>query len=142
MRRLVSTFVVAAVIGAAVLHAQGPGALVSLQGRWLVTGGEHNGKPMEAIKGGVLTITGTSFEIRTASGNLMKGTLSVDTTMRPLQMDLVHTNGTRWEAIYEAQPDALWLNYVQSGGKDPRPVAFKTSEKTEESIVTLRRETP
>ena len=49
-----------------------------LQGRWVVTGGEHGGKPMDAIKGGVMTIAGDAFEIRTASGNMLKGTLKLD----------------------------------------------------------------
>ena len=84
---------------------------------------------------------GTVDAIRTASGNVLKGTLRVDTSKRPSQMDLLHANGTRWEAIYEAQAEVLWLNYVQGGGKEPRPAGFKTSEKTEASIVTLRRET-
>jgi uncharacterized protein (TIGR03067 family) len=111
-----------------------------LQGRWVVTGGEHGGKPMDSLKGGVMTITGDAFEIRTASGNMLKGTLKLDAATRPFKMDLIHADGDVWEAIYDATPDTLRLNYVEKGLKDPRPTAFTTSEKTEESIVTLRRE--
>jgi hypothetical protein len=32
------------------------------------------------------------------------------------------------------------MNYVEKGGKDPRPVSFVTSDKTEESVVTLHRD--
>ena len=34
----------------------------------------------------------------------------------------------------------LRLNYVEAGGKDPRPQAFTTSNTIEESVVTLRRD--
>jgi uncharacterized protein (TIGR03067 family) len=105
-----------------------------------VTGGEHGGKPMDSLKGGVMTVTGTAFEIRTASGNMLKGTLKLDAAARPMIMDLVHADGTEWEAIYEVTGDAFRLNYVVKGEKDPRPTGFVTSAKTEESVVTLRRE--
>lgn len=137
-RFLLAVVVLAAVVGSTV-HAQ-DAALTPLQGRWVVTGGEHNGKPMDSLKGGVMTVTGGSFEIRTASGNMLKGALRLDTSKRLFQMDMVHADGERWEAIYETSGDTFRLNYVESGGKDPRPAAFTTSEKTEESIVTLRRE--
>jgi len=115
-------------------------ASTPLQGRWVVTGGEHGGKPMDAIKNGVMSIVGNAFEIRTASGNVLNGTLRIDASTRPFKMDLVHADGDVWEAVYETTADTMRLNYVEKGGKDPRPVSFTTSEKTEESIVTLRRE--
>ena len=111
-----------------------------LQGRWVVTSGEHNGKPMDSIKGGVMTIAGNAFEVRTASGNLLKGTLRADTSKRPFELDMLHADGERWEAIYSVEGDVLKLNYVEAGGKDPRPKTFTTSATTEESIVTLQRQ--
>jgi uncharacterized protein (TIGR03067 family) len=87
-----------------------------------------------------MNITGSAFEIRTASGNMLKGTLRLDASTAPFKMDMVHAGGEVWEAIYETTADTLRLNYVEKGGKDPRPTAFTTSEKTEESVVTLRRE--
>jgi uncharacterized protein (TIGR03067 family) len=122
----------------AALHSQED--VAPLQGRWLVTAGEHNGKPMNSIVGGVMTITRNGFEIRTASGNVLKGMLRLDTSRRPLHMDMVHADGVEWEAIYEVTGDRLRLNYVEKGGKDPRPTTFTTSATTEESIVVLRRE--
>ena len=95
---------------------------------------------MTGINGGVMTITGSAFEIRTASGNVLKGTLQLDASRRPSHVDLVHADGAVWEAIYEVNAGTLRLNYVEKGGKDPRPTAFTTSEQTEESIVVLRRE--
>ena len=71
---------------------------------------------------------------------MLKGTLTLDASTQPFKMDMVHADGEVWQAIYETTADTLRLNYVEKGGKDPRPAAFTTSEKTEESIVTLRRE--
>ena len=105
------------------LHAQDE--LKPLQGRWVVTGGEHNGKPMDSLKGGVMTIAGTAFEVRTASGNMLKGTLRVDTSTRPFEMDLLHADGGRWEAIYSVDGDVLTLNpelrYIINPGSVGQP---------------------
>lgn len=97
---------------------------------------------MDSLKGGVMTVVGEGFEIRTASGNILKGTLRLDVSTPPFKMDLLHADGEVWEAVYEITADTFRLNYVEKGGKDPRPTSFTTSEKTEESIVTLRRESP
>jgi uncharacterized protein (TIGR03067 family) len=120
--------------------AQAQDGPARLQGRWVVTGAEHNARPMTTLNGGVMTISGSAFEIRTASGNMLKGTLRLDASKSPLQIDMVHADGTEWEAIYEVTGDTLRLNYVAKGEKDPRPTAFTTSEKTEESLIVLRRE--
>jgi uncharacterized protein (TIGR03067 family) len=132
---LSSLFAVVFFTAAAAQDASAP-----LQGRWVVTGAEHNGKPMTGLNGGVMTVNGTGFEIRTASGNMLKGTLRVDASKKPFQMDMVHADGTKWEAIYEVTGETFRLNYVEAGLKDPRPTTFATSEKTEESLVMLRRE--
>lgn len=137
MRRLLSVAVLL-LVSFIVVRAQD--AAPALQGRWVVTGAEHNGKPMNGLNGGVMTVTGSAFEIRTASGNILKGTLRTDGSTTPAHLDLTHADGVQWEAIYEVAGDVLRLNYVVKGEKDPRPAAFATSEKTEESLVTLRRE--
>jgi uncharacterized protein (TIGR03067 family) len=139
MRRLHRMFVACA-IALVVPALQAQEDVAPLQGRWVVTAGEHNGKPMDSIVGGVMTVAGNGFEIRTASGNVLKGTLRLDTSRRPLHMDMIHADGVEWEAIYEVTGNRLRLNYVEKGGKDPRPTAFTTSATTEESIVVLRRE--
>jgi uncharacterized protein (TIGR03067 family) len=137
MRRLCIAAAVVLTV-ALTLHAQD--AAAPLQGRWVVTGAEHNAKPMTTLNGGVMTVNGSAFEIRTASGTMLKGTLSLDAAKKPSHMDMVHADGLEWEAIYEVTGDTMRLNYVVKGEKDPRPAAFKTSEKTEESLIVLRRE--
>jgi uncharacterized protein (TIGR03067 family) len=132
--------IVGVLVTLASVQAQTPAGVQPLQGRWTVTSGEHDGRPMDAIKGGVMTVTGEAFEIRTASGNMLRGTLRVDTAKTPFQMDLLHADGARWEAIYEVNADGFRLNYVEAGGKDRRPDTFTTGNGTEASIVRMRRE--
>ena len=139
MRRLFAMcFAVTLLSTAAGVMAQD--AAAPLQVRWVVVDGEHNGKPMKGLNGGVMTITGTAFEVRTASGNMLKGTLKLDASKKPAQMDMIHADGAVWEAVFETTGDTFRLNYVEKGEKDPRPTGFKTSEKTEESLVVLQRQ--
>lgn len=138
MGRIARTVVAITIVLSTGMAAQD--AAAPIQGRWVVVDAEHNAKPMKGLNGGVMTVTGSAFEIRTASGNVLKGTLKLDATKKPAHMDLVHADGTVWEAVYEATGDTFRLNYVEKGEKDPRPAGFKTSEKTEESLIVLQRE--
>lgn len=121
-------------------HAQSSNAANPLQGRWVVTAAEHQGKPFDAIKGGVMTIAGDAFEVRTASGNMLKGTLRLDPSKQPSQMDMIHADGARWEAIYIVEGETFRMNYVEAGGKDARPATFTTNDTTEATVIVLRRE--
>lgn len=139
LRILLSVLVCAGTVTGAA--AQLPDAVLEpLQGRWVVTGGEHNAKPLDVVKGGVMTVTGNAFEVRTASGNILKGTLRLDASKQPAHIDFLHADGERWEGIYDVSGEGFRLNYVEAGGKDPRPTAFATSDKTEETVITMRRE--
>jgi len=135
------TFLIVLVAFAPVAVGAQGAALEPLQGRWVVTGGEHEGKPLDAIKGGIMTISGSAFEIRTASGNLLRGTLTLRAARAPFEMDMLHADGEKWEAIYAVEGETLKLNYVEAGGKDARPTTFTTSDTTEASLVVLRRDT-
>jgi uncharacterized protein (TIGR03067 family) len=139
MSRRVPLTLVVLVVAASHAYAQGQNALASLQGRWVVTAAEHNGKPFDAIKGGVMTIAADGFEIRTASGNMLKGTLKLEPSTQPSQVDMIHADGARWEAIYAIEGETFRLNYVEAGGKDVRPTTFTTSSTTEATVITLRR---
>jgi uncharacterized protein (TIGR03067 family) len=138
MHRLIAMASLVALVLTSHTLAQSPNA--SLQGRWVVTAAEHRGKPFEAIKGGVMTIAGDGFEVRTASGNLLKGTLKLDVSEQPWQMDLLHADGGRWEAIYAVEGDTFRLNYIDTEGKESRPTTFATSDDTEATVIVLRRE--
>jgi uncharacterized protein (TIGR03067 family) len=139
-----SRFIVLASLSALVFTlqtaAQTSNAPSALQGRWVVTAAEHQGKPFDAIKGGVMTIAGDAFEVRTASGNMLKGTLTLDASKQPSQIDMVHADGVRWEAIYAVEGETLRVNYVEADGKERRPITFTTNDATEATVIVLRRE--
>ena len=104
-----------------------------------MTAAEQNGKPLDAIKGGVLTITDRSFALRTAAGNEFTGDLRINPATTPRQLDFVHANGTVWEAIYSADRDVFRLNYVEVDGRNKRPTLFATSSDTAGTVIVTRR---
>jgi uncharacterized protein (TIGR03067 family) len=137
MHRLVLASLVSFLI---ITHGFAQSNIAALQGRWVVTSAEHDGKPFDAIKGGVMTIADDAFEVRTASGTMLKGRIRLDASKQPSQMDMIHADGARWEAIYDVQGDTFRMNYVEAGGKDQRPTTFTTSTTTEATVIILRRE--
>jgi uncharacterized protein (TIGR03067 family) len=94
-------------ICAGLLFSQAAATDPSLEGFWTVIGAEHGGKPLDALNGGIMSVTGERFEIRTAGGNLLKGKLQLDLRSSPHKMDLLHDNGLHWEAVYAADSDSL-----------------------------------
>ena len=132
--------VVLCLLPAAPVTMIGQGTAELLQGTWTVTGGEHEGEPLDVIVGGTMRITNLGFEIETASANRLTGELRLDPATNPRQMDLVHADGTTWRGIYEVDGNAFRLIYVETD--EPRPTAFATSPATQASLVTLVRAQP
>lgn len=113
----------------------------ALQGAWTVTGAEQTGQPFDVIKGGVLTITGDAFALRTAIGNEFDGKLTLDGRASPKQIDFLLSSGAVWEGIYAVSGDVFRLNYVEQGDA-PRPTVFATSAETFGTVIVMRRTTP
>lgn len=109
-----------------------------LRGAWTVTAAEQGGKPFDAIKGGVLSIDGAAFALRTASGNELAGTIAVDPATVPKQLDFLHSTGAVWEAIYTVAGEVLRLNYVEQGDA-PRPTVFATTADTPGTVIVLQK---
>lgn len=70
------------------------------------------------------------------------GTVKVDTTKKPLTMDVTGTDGPNkgktFPCIYELKGDVLKICYDLSGKK--RPEEFKTEKGTKLYLVTYQRE--
>jgi len=141
--RLFSILSFLTAIGILVIHgmliAQTSSLATALQGSWTVVAAQHEGKPMEGLNGGVLTVTGERFEIHTAGGSELKGKLRWDTDKTPQEMDLQHDSGMLWLAIFEVQGDVFKLNYLDSSTKEKRPQSFRTATGSEASLVVLKR---
>lgn len=114
----------------------------ALQGTWVVTAAEQGGKPFDAIKGGKLKIEGSAFDLVTAKGTHLTGTLSVNPATQPRQLDFLLAGGEKWLAIYSTGGRTLRLNYVEAAEGDPRPTEFATSNGQPGTIIALRREEP
>lgn len=124
-------------------QAQTADEIAKLQGEWTVVAAEQRGKPFDAIKGGRLTIQGTTFTLRTAAGNEFSGTIRVNPSSTPKQLDFHHADsGPVWAAIYSVTEDLFRLNYVEAGGRDPRPTIFATSGDSAGTVIAMSRTTP
>lgn len=120
-----------------------PPSTRSIAGSWMVTDAEHEGRPLNSVVGGTLTISGEEFKIRTVGGSELRGRIQVNAKKIPHELDFIHiggvSEGARWLAIYQINADTLRLNYVDAKGKEPRPSRFATSSDTEASLMALRR---
>lgn len=134
--------VLIAVLCAATVAAQDQIAqeLARLEGGWMVVAAEQRGKPFDAIRGGGLVIEGGTFSLKTAAGNEFKGEIRIDPTKSPKQLDFVHaTGGVVWQAIYTVDEEMFRLNYVEAGGRDPRPTLFATSSDSAGTVIVMNR---
>jgi uncharacterized protein (TIGR03067 family) len=130
------------VLCAAVVAAQDQVApeLARLEGGWMVVAAEQRGKPFDAIRGGGLVIEGRTFFLKTAAGNEFKGEIRIDPAKSPKQLDFVHaTGGVVWQAIYSVDEETFRLNYVEAGGRDPRPTLFATSSDSAGTVIVMNR---
>ena len=106
----------------------------------MVVAAEQRGKPFDAIRGGGLVIEGRTFFLKTAAGNEFKGEIRIDPTKSPKQLDFVHaTGGAVWQAIYTVDEETFRLNYVEAGGRDPRPTLFATSSDSAGTVIVMNR---
>lgn len=141
MRRIARVLFVGLLVSAACAaadEAKTAAELGRLRGTWTVTAAEQGGKPFDTIKGGVLTIDRSSFQLQTASGNELAGEIRVDPEVSPKQLDFVLSTGAVWEAIYTTSGDFFRLNYVERGDA-PRPTLFATTADTAGTVIVLRR---
>ncbi len=114
--------------------------LAKLQGSWTVAAAEQNGKPLDVIKNGVLTVIDSRFALKTAAGNAFTGEIRLNPATSPKQVDFVHSGGsTVWEGIYTADGAVFRLNYVEAGGRDKRPTLFATSADSPGLVIVMRR---
>jgi len=126
----------------AVAAAQDPltEELKKLEGGWIVVAAEQRGKPFNAIRGGGLLIEGRTFLLRTAAKNEFKGELRIDPSKSPKQLDFIHAGtGVVWQAIYSVDEETFRLNYVEAGGRDPRPTLFATSSESAGIVIVMNR---
>jgi len=115
-----------------------------LQGTWVVTAAEQDGKPLDRLQGGKLTVKDQNFYVKTAGGTEMKGDLSLDPAKKPKHIDWLHQEGLlrekTWQGIYELDGDDLKICYAEADSGKDRPDEFKTEADSKRLLVILKRE--
>jgi len=117
----------------------------SMDGTWLPSAAELGGEkfPDEVRKTMKLVIDDGKYTV-TVGKNPDRGTVKLDPSKKPKEMDIIGTegpnNGKTLLAIYEMTDDTLRICYDLSG--KARPSEFKTAKDTKLFLVTYKREKP
>src|SRR4051794_33643598 len=105
-----------------------------LQGVWVATSMEINGKPAPAdeVKRTRFTFQGGRWLIRHPKdrGKEEEGTYKADRAKSPKQLDLTWRNKTL-AGIYEVKGDELKICYESGGNPKNRPAKFATNREEE-----------
>jgi uncharacterized protein (TIGR03067 family) len=118
-------FVVAGVVAVGVRAADNSKEVKKLEGTWVVTSATFNGKAMDELKEGLMTIAGDKLTTKGKDGKEFKQTFKVDPTKKPKTMDLKDVEklpSTRpGLVIYDLDGDTLRLVL---GPPNKRPTEF------------------
>ena len=154
--------IVGVLVAAACLAAsQPPGTKTdqdALQGVWNVVGFEQGGKAIppemfkEVMDGSTLTVKGTAVEFKmfqvtvkdvggkpemTKKEKVETGTVKIDPSKKPKQIDIAKREGGTMTGIYELTGDDLKV-CLDPEGKE-RPTEFKTKESSMIGTMVLKR---
>ena len=115
-----------------------------LDGRWLPVTAELGGRPFpeDVRKSITLEIKDNAYTITVGAEGRDTGTLKVDATAQPRQMDIVGVEGPNKGrtilAIYEQDGDTLKICYDLTGAA--RPAEFRSPEGSQVFLVTYKRD--
>jgi uncharacterized protein (TIGR03067 family) len=108
-----------------------------LQGTWNFLAGKREAQ---------LLVVGEHYTLIFKNGEIYKGTLILDPTHHPREMDLVVEEGPQYQglttqAIYEIDGDHLIWSPARPGSTD-RPRIFPSHETAGQLCIVFRREKP
>jgi uncharacterized protein (TIGR03067 family) len=118
-----------------------------LQGTWVATKAERDGKAADDVVGHRLSFTGDRFQIRSRDGKtLYEGTFRVDAETKPAAIDFEHTNGAlkgkSWKGIYALDGDTLTTCDNAPNLDKGRPAAFEAKTGSGHVLITFKRAKP
>jgi uncharacterized protein (TIGR03067 family) len=95
-----------------------------LQGKWNVESFEFNGAPVDALIDAVREFKDGNYTLTPASGEVFRGTVKLDSSKKPKQIDL-ELNDRTLKGIYEIDGDTLKIGYALEGDQRPTELVSK-----------------
>jgi uncharacterized protein (TIGR03067 family) len=119
----------------------------NLQGTWVATKAERDGKAADYVVGHRLSFTGNRFRILSKDGKtLYEGTFRVDPKAKPATIDFEHTEGdlkgNSWKGIYVLDGDTLTTCDNAPNLDKGRPAAFEAKTGSGYVFISFERAKP
>ena len=119
-------------------------AETTLQGTWIATKAEQDGKTADDLVGHRLSFMGNRFEIRSKDGKpLYSGTVQINPSAKPATIDFHQKNGALngkvWKGIYAVDGDTLTTCDNAPSLKKGRPTAFEAKSGSGYVLITFKR---
>jgi uncharacterized protein (TIGR03067 family) len=142
MRRLTSTMCWLILGTGLVLAQPAEEAQKQLQGTWIATKAERDGKAADDVVGHRLSFTGNRFQIQSKDGKpLYAGTVRVDPSAKPAAIDFEHTEGAltgkAWKGIYRLDGNTLTTCDNAPNLDERRPTAFEAKSGSGYVLITV-----
>lgn len=119
-------------------------AETTLQGTWITSKAEQDGKAADDLVGHRLSFMGNRFEIRSNDDKpLYAGTVQINPTANPATIDFQQKkgalNGKVWKGIYAVDGDTLTTCDNAPNLKKGRPAAFEAKSGSGYVLITFKR---
>ena len=119
----------------------------TLQGIWIATKAEQDGKAADELVGHRLSFMGNRFEIRSKDNKpLYAGVVQMNSSAKPATIDFQQKegalNGKLWKAIYVVDGDTLTTCDNAPNPKKGRPAAFEAKSGSGYVLITFKRAKP
>ena len=120
-------------------------AETTLQGTWIATKAEQDGKAADDLVGHRLSFMGNRFEIRSKDDRpLYAGTVQMNPKAKPATIDFQQKKGVlnrkAWKGIYAVDGDTLTTCDNAPNLKKGRPAAFEAKSGSGYVLITFKRE--
>ena len=118
-----------------------------LQGTWVPTKAERDGKAADDVVGNRLSFTENHFQIQSKDGKpLYAGTVRLDPSAKPPAFDFEHREGALkgkvWKGIYALDGDTLTTCDNGPNLDKGRPAAFEATTGSGHIVITFKRAKP
>lgn len=146
MRLLALMALVAALLLVAGVPAQDDARkeLDKLQGTWMILADEREGNPVATDRDAVVRMRDDQFTTQSGSKVLRRGTLKLDPSKSPKEIDVTYTEGEfegkTLKGIYTLEGDNWKICYGLPGEERPREIPRKTGKG--QMLLTLQRGKP